>query len=641
MLKRTKEEEESQKSRLQKLQERLYSQNNPTIFRDRRGALHQNTTESVTSEWQEIKPFEEPEYVSPIDTRRTFSKFSHIIFYTAFLFFFGAISFTGYHFLFGSKNLSPDTIIVSVEAPSFINGGETFPVQVNITNLNKAPLEKVDVIIEYPKGESITSKEDAELKRVPVGDIESGSNGKGTAEIVLYGREGNQRDIIISLEYYAPGSSTILKKEVVHNLTLKAAPVVLTTDLLKEVSSNSEILFTTHIRAERGIDLNNFLLTVVYPNGFQFISSEPPARFGNNVWKFDSIKKGQVVDVTVRGLVRGEDGDEKVFRVSGGAPDRSNDSLLGIVYADMKSSLVVQKPFIGLRGYFDGARTETGEFAIRAGERTTGFFEYQNNIADTINNVVVTAKLTGEILNRQRITVSGGFYDSSKNTLIWDRSTTQALASLLPGQKGSLRFQLESYPLSAKQQGYFSQPQIKIEGFVRGQRLSDTSVPEQSSASSPLVVNIITEAGIRTELLGADAPNGGSAVEKAIVEKKSTYTISIGILNRSSTLSNPKVSFTLPPNVNLTSMVDPKTENVTYDKESRIVTWTPDVILPDTGFGRPQKKVYIGIEYIPSLIEKGTRASLTSELQFLANDTFSGSNIKSTSAGIITPFTVE
>jgi hypothetical protein len=642
MLKRTKEEEEAQKSRLQNLQERLYSQNNPTVFRDRRSVIHSDS-ESVASEWQTL-PQEESEELSLNEEQksRAFSKFSHVIFYGAFLFLFGALLFSVYHFVWGVKSVSADKIAVTVDAPSFINGGEVFPLTVYVQNQNKSALEKVDLIIEYPKGEKITSQEEADLKRVPLGNITPGATVKGTTDIVLYGREGNVRDIKISLEYYVAGSSVVLKKDISHSLTLKAAPVVLTTESFKEIASNQEFTLKTHIRAERGIDLNNFLLKVEYPNGFQFVSSDPAPRFGNNVWTFDKIEKGTVMDVTIKGIIRGEDGDERVFRVAGGSPDLADNSQLGIVYADTKSSVVVQKPFISLVGGYDARKDfATGEFALQANTRTQGYFEYQNNIGDTISNVIVTAKLSGEILNRQKISVSNGSYDSSRNIITWDRTTVPALASLLPGQKGVLKFYVQSYPLNAKQNGYFSQPVITAEAQVTGKRLSDTQVPEQNATSLPLIAKIITEAGIKGEILGADAPSGSSLLQELVSEKTSTYTLSLGVLNRSSTLSNPKVTFVLPLYVNFTGKVEPQTENVTYDTNTRTITWLPQVIVPDTGFGKPEKKVYIGLSVLPSIGNIGSKLLVTDSVVLTADDSYSGVPIKTDTGQIFFPVIVK
>ncbi len=619
--------EEEKKTRLEHLEERIYSTDNPVVFRDRRSHLHDNTPNSPDA-WQEIEDTEQVVKETNEANDTFFSKLSHRIFYSALFVFIIVIGASAYHFYFNSSTISNLKIGMAVEAPSYIDGGEVFPLDIYVTNKNKLPLERVDIVVEYPKGESITSKEDTVIKRVALGDVTAGATAKGTTEILLYGREGSLRNIVVNIEYYAPGSSVVLRKELTHTLTVKSAPVVLTIDSLKEATSNQEVIYTARIRAERGIDLENFLLHIDYPNGFQYISSEPAPRFGDNTWGFDTIKKGDVVEVKVRGLIRGEDGDERVFRVSGGSESLWQKGEIGVVFADTKSVIAVKKPFISLTGSFEAAASSnTGEFAIKAAERVSGVIEYQNNVADTISNVVVTARLSGEILNRQKVVVIGGYYDSSKNLMIWDQTTNSNLKELLPNQKGELKFVVQAYPLSAKQNGYFSAPTITIQTEVRGKRLSDVSVPEVYSISNPLVGRVITDAGVTGSISAGSAPFSQSGSVPPVADKPTSYSIKLSALNRSNTLTKSSVSFVLPPYVNFAAQVSPEGSEVRYVEATRTVTWNIGSISPDTGFGRNEKSVYIGLILTPSIGQIGSKPEITGRLNFSAIDSFTGTSI--------------
>ena len=89
---------------------------------------------------------------------------------------------------------------------------------------------------------------------------------------------------------------------------------MVSTESLKEISSNGEIALTVRLRAERGLDLTNAVLKVEYPQGFTFTRSSIPSFDEQNNWRFESIPKGTEQTVTIYGRLRGEDGDEKVFR---------------------------------------------------------------------------------------------------------------------------------------------------------------------------------------------------------------------------------------------------------------------------------------------------------------------------------------
>ena len=629
--------ETERKSKLNNLEERIYSTDNPVVFRDRRSILHDNSP-IANDTWQEIEDTEQVVKDTIQQDNTFFSKLSHRIFYTALSIFVVVIATSAYHFYWSGSTISNLKIGLAVEAPGYIDGGEDFPLDIYVTNKNKLPLERVDVVIEYPKGESTTSKEDTVIKRVALGNVAPGVTVKGTTDIVLYGREGSLRNINTYIEYYAPGSSIVLKKELIHTLTVKSAPVVITTESLKEATSNQEVIFIARARAERGKDLENFLLNIDYPNGFQYISSEPEPRYGNNTWGFDTIRKGDLAEVKVKGLIRGEDGDERVFRTSGGSESIWEKGQIGVVFADTKSIIAVKKPFISLTGRFEGAPSiSTGEFAIKPGERISGIIEYQNNVPDTINNVVVTARLSGEILNRQKVVVVGGYYDSSKNLMIWNRTTNPELAELLPNQTGELKFIVQAYPLSAKQNGYFSQPAITIQTEVSGKRLSDVQVPEVYSISNPLVARIITDAGVSGSVTAGSSPFTQSGALPPVADKPTSYTVKLSAQNRSNTITGASVSFVLPLYVEYKSLVSPEGTDVRYVEATRTVTWNIGNLPPDTGFGRSEKSVFIGLTLTPSIGQIGSRPELTSTLLFSGTDSFTGTSL----SGESRPITVQ
>jgi hypothetical protein len=106
-------------------------------------------------------------------------------------------------------------------------------------------------------------------------------------------------------------------------------------------------------------------------------------------------------------------------------------------------------------------------------------------------------------------------------------------------------------------------------------------------------------------------------------------------------LSDAKITFVLPLGVQYASVIEPSDETVTYDQNTRMVTWLPSVITPDTGFGKPEKKIYIQLLLTPSIIEVGSKPALTSEISFTAFDSYSGSNIKSSFQAVSVPITVQ
>jgi hypothetical protein len=636
------EEESKKKTRLQSIEERIYSVHNGVEWKDRRSVIHENTGQENTN-WEPIQE----EQVTVVETQPTnntfFRKLSRRLFYFALFFFLLVVGVSVYQFFFNTNTISSNKIGLAVEAPSYIDGGELFPLDVFISNENNAALENVDLIVEYPRGESMTSQQDTVVTRVGIGTIEPKNIKKGTVDIVLYGREGNNRDIAVYIEYYAPGSSVVLKKNITHTLTIKSAPLVILTESLKETAANQEITFTVRVKAERGKTLENLLVNIQYPNGFQYNGANIEPAFGNNVWRFDTIEKGETKDIVVRGSLRGEDGDEKVFRVSTGIPNIINSPEIAVVFADTKSAIVVKKPFIELTGVFENsAQMSTGDFAIKAGERTKAVVTYKNNIPETVSNLVLTAKLSGEIINKRRISVVNGYYDSAKNTIVWDRLTNPRLAQVLPGESGEVAFFVESFPLSAKQNGYFSNPEIKAEFSISGKRFNNSDVPEVNVVGRSLTGRVITESGLEARVLSEGGPLQYVGTRPLMVEKESSYTLVLTLKNRSNQLTNAAAQMVLPKYVRYIAPVSPDNENVVYNENSRTLTWNIGSVAADTGYGRANRSLYLLLSVTPSENQAGSQIPLTQEgIVFNAKDSHTETQIQRIYSGIETPDEVQ
>ncbi|MEN9852399.1 MAG: hypothetical protein RI996_342 [Candidatus Parcubacteria bacterium] len=629
------------KTRLQSIEERIYSVHNGVEWKDRRSTIHENST-NENPNWKAIEEVSKRTTTEKIPST-FFTQLSRRLFYFAICFFVIVLGFSVYHFVFNANGVSANKIGMAIEAPGYIDGGEVFSLIVFIANQNNSALENVDLIVEYPKGESISSQEDTVVTRIPIGTIQSKETAKGVADIVLYGREGNNRSINAYIEYYAPGSSVVLKKKMSHTLTIKSAPVVITTESLKEVTANTEVSFTTRIKAERGKTLENFLVQIEYPNGFQYTGANIEPSFGNNVWKFDTIQKGETRDIVVRGLLRGEDGDEKVFRVAGGVSRIAGDSEIAIVFADTKSGLVLKKPFVELTGVFEeAAQLENGDFALKAGGNQYVTLTYKSNIAETVYNMVITAVLSGEIINKRKIVVENGYFDSAKNTIIWDSVSKPALKQLLPGETKTVRFSFESFPLSAKQNGYFSSPEIKAKIALSGKRFNNSQVPEISVLGRELTGRIITETGLQSKVLSEGGPLVYTGTKPLQADTETSYTVELKVNNRSNPLANAQVQMILPRNVRYIAQSDEGIEQVTYSESTRLLTWNIQTVAPDVGYGRASRVLYLSLGVTPSSNQFGQKVQLSEQnIIFSAEDTHTETKIVRTYEPLKTPEIVQ
>jgi hypothetical protein len=609
-----------QKTRLEKIGEKLYS-NSSFDAGLKRSRIR--TIEKIAKDSWEEKKIEEPkeEVVVQKESGKKFSFFSRFVFIFSLIVFFLAGGYAFYQINFGTPTASSDNVDIILDAPSFAEGGEAFTLGVAVTNRNGSPIDQADVVIEYPKGESLDAKNDLVTSRILLGSVPSGGFGKTSQDIILYGKEGNERQIKVRVEFTIPGSTTLFTKEAFYKISLKSSPLLIAVSTLKEAASNQEVLVTAEVQAIKGNALRNVLVKAEYPLGFKFLSSEPSPLMGENVWMFDKIEKGDTPAIRVRGIIRGEDSDEKVFRFSAGSPSLTNENDIGVVYAEEKSSLLIQKPFIALSPSITSAKlNESGEYVVSSGQNQRIVFTYKNNLSNAINDIVIKTKLSGEILNRKSVLAPQGYFDSATNTIIWDKTTMPKLANILPGDGGELYFSFDILPLTGRTRGVYTAPTVTLENKISGKRLSDVDVPEDIVTSAPIVMKVLTE----SRLTGAYALAAGSPGLTA--EKESVYTVTYSVVNYSNEIGNASLRFFLGPGVSY--LDDGQGEGLRYVASEKSLLWSGGSIPRGAGvLSGVKKEVSFKVVAKPSITQAGQSMTLVKSASLEGTDTFTGTPV--------------
>ena len=606
----------NQRTRLQKVSEKLYS--NTTFDGNiERSKIHEEERLAPSS-WIK-KPGEEIK--EDVLVKGRFSKIAKTIFAFCIFVFLLSVIFAFYQFKFAKVELDKNKVDVYISAASFAEGGENFPIEITVSNKNNIDIDQVDVVVEYPKGETLSLAQDIQAERILLGSVTSGGIKKTDANVILYGREGNEREIKVRLEFTGGSRNTLYKKESSIKVSLKSAPVSISVETLKEAASNQEVEVIVKMKALKGLDLYNFLTFVEYPSGFQFLNSEPKTTYSNNTWFFDIMKAGEEKTIKIKGLLRGENGDEKVFRATGGAPDKNNDRNVGVVYGENKSSTLIQKPFISIAGSFETGANSSGDFILKDGEGQNITLKYKNNLGNIINNVVVTAKLSGDLINRRTVIVPQGYFDSSKNTIIWDKSTIKKLASLSPGDSGELKFSFDALPMAIN--GVANRDSsIKIDLAVKGKRSTDKDVPEEAVTFNPIIGKFLTRGSV---IASAEYYSGENPPR---TEKDTVYRLNLAVQSKANKIKEGVLYFSLPLGVNYIKQVT--SEDVSYEEVDRTLVWNMKEIEANSN----SSTMTVEVSIKPSINGEDSSPTLTNTISFEGLDAHTNTGIKMEASSI-------
>ena len=615
--------------RLENLNKKLYMKG-VRIRSHRQGPLHQ-LKQSVSKTWEDVKKAPMKETALKVATKS--SLFKKFFIFSAVLF--GvAIIFAFLTFLGGTNTVSNSNIEIAVLGNTFTAGGEDLPLEIEVTNKNAVALDLADLIVEYPKGGDSTSASDTVRLRSSLGTIGAGKTVRHDMTVSLFGTEGSTRTIKLSIEYRVAGSNAIFVKDRDYAVTISSAPVVLSVDAPTQVSPNQEYTFTVKTTINAQKTATGMLLRIDYPSGFKFESATPDPTTLDHIWALGDLAPGAEKDITVKGIVYGADGEDRAFHIYAGSANAKDQTTIGVVYNSLLHTVSIIKPFIQANIVINGDSSDT----ITAGSQTDiqGQIHWANNLPTRITDAEITIKLSGNALKKTSVQAFKGFYNSSAQTIVWDKTTDSTIATIEPGDTGTEDFTISSLPLFGGSASLLSNPSITIEVSIKGKQPAEGGVLSEVNSSEKKTIKINSDFQIAAEAAYYKGPfaNTGPIPPKA--ETATTYTVTWILTNTSNNISGAEVHALLPAYVNWVGAKSPDSENISYDETTRTVSWKIGNVASGVGYTSDPRKASFQVSLLPSSSQIGSVPQLLLQSTMTGKDVFTGSNITSTHAPLNT-----
>ncbi|MEX0916944.1 MAG: hypothetical protein WDZ90_00225 [Candidatus Paceibacterota bacterium] len=545
-------------------------------------------------------------------------------------FFVLALSVSALFFFGGTNTVSGKNIIIEVEGPSAVAGGEELPLQISIRNRNATPIKFVDLLVEFPEGTRSATNLSLEFPRhrESLDTINPGEQVNKTVRAILFGEENTQHEIKITVEYRIDGSNAIFFKEDVYPVVISSAPLAIVVNTLKEVVSGQTVEFVVNVVSNATTPLENVLLKAEYPSGFEVLASSPRATFDTNIWNLGDIPSGEKQTVRIEGRLIGQDNEERTFRFSSGTQSESNEREITAAFGTAVVPVTIKRPFIAIDVALNGDASP--EYIARSNETIRADITWKNNLSTRVTDGKIIVSLDGLALDKRSVSVDKGFYRSSDNTITWSRETNDALAELDPGESGRV-----SFTFSPARGTTILNPLINLEASVEGRRLSEDNVPERIESTTAREVKVATDFLLNTRAVRTTGPftNTGPIPPKA--DQESTYTVVWTLTNSANDVANAVVSATLPSYVRWVNVVSGG-ENVTYNAVGGQVLWRAGEVPAGTGSTKAVKEVAFQIALTPSLSQVGTVPVLITSQRAEGFDRFVETNMSDSRSPLTT-----
>lgn len=496
--------------------------------------------------------------------------------------------------------VSSANIDMTVDISPFIEGGEATPLVVTLRNRNAVPLESTSVTLLYKQGNGSQDEQEKVQEKRDIGGINPNEQyKKQDFSVVLYGSEGDTRDIVLKLEYKVAGSNATFNKIVTTNVILKAPPISVNLEAPERLSVGQIGTFNCIIKNNSATTSLPSVLVLTLPNSLTINSTSPKPIARSSAWNIESLPPGESKTITFSGSFAGKQGEVATIQSKIGSRGDSPTSL-GIVYAsDTKDIALQDSPLtLSMDLLTDHGSTEF----VKYGDRATFTVNYTNTSKEALSDVSIRMKVSGDAALYESIDPTNGYYDSVTRTIVWDKAVLPDLAVLAPQAQGSFRVVI---PVVMKGE---NSPSVTLS-------LSGTADVKETEMITTLnktwgIQGAATlEAG--TQYKNSPLQNSGPVPPEANTE--TTYSVHMSI-SAQNVLSYARASFTLPAYVTWKG-VSTNTSAVTYNSRTRTVVWEA---------GKLEQGVVTAIDIQlgvkPSQSHVGTSPAITSGIIFDAEE---------------------
>lgn len=613
------QEPEDQQGKIERLRRAMYSRSLSPNLKDRPRRVLRLDEPQIGDTWHEPEASISPIRAAPATLG--VGRFAlRVAFFAAVAFFIGALGFFGYYFFLGggSSAVSPGNIDIVVSGPSRISSGVPSKLQITIVNRNQATLEFADLVITYPPGtrSSADFMTDLPTHRESLGAIEPGGRRQGVVPAVFSGIEGSKASVKVELEYRLSNSSAIFVASTDYTFTFESSPVSIAVEGNVETISGQPIELTVTVSSNADAPLRDVVASVEYPFGFTFTSAEPSAKSGNAFWELGDLVPGEKKTIVIRGVLSGESGDRRIFKFIGGTRDKKTLTSVEHVLADYAHTMLVSQPFLGL-SILVNRDLGGSSVVVGPGETVNVTVQYQNNLATAVTDAVIVARLSGVAIDGSTVRSTDGFYRSSDNAMLWDKTTTNgALATLAPGARGSVNFSFQM-PSGEALEGVRN-PELNIAVYAAGKRVSESGVPQNLQATVSQTLRLASDLQVIAQGLYYANPFGSTGPMPPKANSETTYAVAFSITNTTNEIRNAKLTASLPPYVRWTGIYSP---GITFNPHDSTLTWDIGTIEAGTGLGGTQpKQAVVTIGFMPSTSQIGQQPELLRAITLTGTD---------------------
>jgi len=501
-------------------------------------------------------------------------------------------------------------IVFSLKAPANIMLGVPFDIEVNIQNNFTNPLKDIKLSMILPEGAAFAAE--SPEKRVldrSFGDLDKNSSLQEKIPLIIFGNEQSLEKFEITASYFPPTLGPKARFEQMKSVEVTIGEPGIKLDLIapQKVLNNEDFEVEVQYQNISDIDFSGVELELNYPEFFTFKNATASSSAGNNFWKIgDLAKNNGKGSLIIKGSVIST--EKSFFEIKGslkaeffGQKYLISEKAAGLNIA--QSPLALNITLNDQPSYLASLNSDL-KYKIN----------FRNNSDVGLNDVVIKAKLTGEMFDIQTLH-SQGFFSSKDNTVIWNTANTPGLRLVAAGGEGFVEFEIETkeaYPIKRVSDKNFT---LKVEAEI-----SSPTVPYYVASEKTIGL-----ADLKTKVGGKIVID--SFIDKGVLSPKvnipANFTIRWAIINYSTDIKNIEVKGYLQSGVRWTGQTKTNvTSTLAYNERTQEITWLIDRIPATKGVVSKAVEAIFQIEATPNVTQINQPMPLLSETTMKGFDEF-------------------
>ncbi|PWB38508.1 MAG: hypothetical protein C3F02_04095 [Parcubacteria group bacterium] len=460
-------------------------------------------------------------------------------------------------FVFWTNRQAPEvkkSLELSVAGPNQLVSGDVATYTVRYKNLDKVPLEKVELGVRWPSGfyfdEATIKPSDSNATTWFLDDLPVG----GSIEIKISGQLVGQKDenlsALFNLKYQPQNFHSDFKEknEVTTKITDNKLELSIESFDKTLVSTPNEIKFHyKNISSEKLTDLN---LNILYPQDLEITSVDPKKE--GDYWVV-SLESGEEKTITMKGSFIPESQSSQLLVGEIGNMVEGKFRRL----ARLEKSFSVLNPQFTINLQING---QTDNQSVDWGQVLRYQMEVTNDSGTDLTGVQVTALLDGAALDWSSLDTIGNRQESK---IVWTQKENQDLAVWPTGQARTFTWQLKVGDNKISDRNIENIIQINLEGLADWQQVSS---PVVLTVGKGLVFNN----GVYWHLGGRRV---GSGILPPKVGEETQYLAVWSLAEATGKFNNVVVQTNLPPGVSFVSETDVQAGELAWDETKRTLTW--------------------------------------------------------------------